>query len=333
MRLILFIVPIVSFFVTLFAIPYWIARARKAGLIGKDMNKYSKPEVPEVGGIIVIFGFLAGILLYIAIKTFYIQSIEFVIEILAVMATILIAAIIGFIDDILGWKIGLRQYQKPILCLIAAIPLAVINAGESYITLPLIGGVDIGILFPLLIVPIAISGAANGFNMLAGYNGLEAGMGAIILTSIGVLTLKTEQFVALIAFSAVAALIAFLYYNKYPAKIFPGDTLTYSIGALIAAVAILGNVERAALILFIPYFAELVLKARGKLRKESFAIPEKDNSLDVKGVYGLEHIAIKLLKKFKPNHKATEKDVVYLILSSELILALLVIWIYGFLII
>src|SRR3989338_7637157 len=165
MRLILFIVPIVSFFVTLFAIPYWIARARKAGLIGKDMNKYSKPEVPEVGGIIVIFGFLAGILLYIAIKTFYIQSIEFVIEILAVMATILIAAIIGFIDDILGWKIGLRQYQKPILCLIAAIPLAVINAGESNITLPLIGGVDIGILFPLLIVPIAISGAANGFNM------------------------------------------------------------------------------------------------------------------------------------------------------------------------
>src|SRR3989338_1426884 len=169
--------------------------------------------------------------------------------------------------------------------MIAAIPLAVINAGESVITLPLLGRVEIGILYPLLLVPLAISGAANGFNMLAGYNGLESGMGAIILAFLGILTLQSEQFVSLIAFSGAAALIAFLFYNKYPAKVFPGDTLTYSIGALIAGVAILGNVERAALILFLPYFVELFLKLRGMLRKEGFAVPQKDNSLEAPEVY------------------------------------------------
>ena len=161
MRLILFIVPILSFIVTLIITPYWILRAKKASLVGKDMNKYDKPEVAEVGGINIVAGFVIGMLLYIAIKTFYIGSLEFVIEILAVIATVLIIALIGFIDDVLGWKIGLRQYQKPLLCLIAAIPLAVINAGESAITLPLLGRIDIGLLYPLLIVPIAISCAAK----------------------------------------------------------------------------------------------------------------------------------------------------------------------------
>lgn len=334
MRLFLFAIGIViSFLVTLITLPYWIKRAIRARLVGIDMNKYKKPKIPEVGGITVVAGIIVGILTYVAIKTFYFNSIQFVIEILAVVCTILIITIIGFIDDILGWKIGLRQYQKPILCLFAAIPLAVINAGESTITLPFLGTINVWLLYPLLIVPIAISGAANGFNMLAGYNGLEAGMGIIILSTLGFFQIQSVGYidigwVGIIAFSSVAALIAFFIYNKFPAKIFPGDTLTYSIGALIAAVAILGNVERVALILFLPYFIELILKIRGKLRKESFAYPQKDNSLEVKGVYGLEHLAIKVLKKIKPSKKVYEKDVVYSIFSLEALLAIIVILLY-----
>ncbi|MCH7535807.1 MAG: glycosyl transferase family 4, partial [Bacteroidetes bacterium] len=63
-----------------------------------------------------------------------------------------------------------------------AIPLIVVNAGVSDITLPFIGSVDFGILFPLLIVPIMIIFTTNAFNMLAGFNGLEAGNGIIILS-------------------------------------------------------------------------------------------------------------------------------------------------------
>lgn len=336
MRILLFMICVViSFLVTFITLPYWIKRALKAELVGIDMNKRKKPKIAEVGGITVIAGILAGILMYIAIKTFYFKSMQFVIETLAIVCTILIITLIGLIDDILGWKIGLRQYQKPILCLLAAIPLAVINAGESTITLPFIGTINVGLLYPLLIVPIAITGAANGFNMLAGYNGLEAGMGIIILSTLGLFQIRNLGYidivwVGIIAFSAVAALIAFFIYNKFPARVFPGDTLTYSIGAIIASVAILGNIERIALILFLPYFIELILKMRGGLRKESFALPQKDNSLDIKGIYGLEHLVIKILKKIKPSKKVYEKDVVYSILIFEILLSAIVISFYMF---
>ncbi len=49
----------------------------------------------------------------------------------------------------------------------------------------------------------------------------------------------------------VGALLAFLWFNWYPAKVFPGDTLTYSVGALVACIAILGDMEKIAVILFI----------------------------------------------------------------------------------
>jgi UDP-N-acetylglucosamine--dolichyl-phosphate N-acetylglucosaminephosphotransferase len=49
-------------------------------------------------------------------------------------------------DDMLGWKRGLRQWQKPIFTFFAALPIMVINAGQSTMNLPLIGSVDFGIL-------------------------------------------------------------------------------------------------------------------------------------------------------------------------------------------
>jgi len=45
-----------------------------------------------------------------------------------------------------------------------------------YRALKTTGAVDWGIFYPLAIIPIGIVGAANAYNMLAGYNGLEAGM-------------------------------------------------------------------------------------------------------------------------------------------------------------
>ena len=63
-----------------------------------------------------------------------------------------------------------------------AMPLVVVNAGHVIIELPLLGELNFGLLYPLVIIPIAVIGAANGYNMLAGYNGLEAGLGVIIIS-------------------------------------------------------------------------------------------------------------------------------------------------------
>ncbi|MFH1972207.1 MAG: glycosyltransferase 4 family protein [archaeon] len=315
MEWIIFLCFIISFFVTLTLTPYWIRLAHKMGIVGKDMHKLDERKVAELGGIIVVFGFLLGILCYIAIDTFYISHDYFNlnrdVQILACLVTILMVAIIGMLDDILGWKIGLRQYQKPFLVLIATIPMIVVNAGVSVMAIPFFGSMDIGLLYPLLIVPLAITGAANGFNMLAGYNGLESGLGIIILTFLSYMAwLNNAGWVAVLGLCMVAALFAFYVFNSYPSRVFPGDTMTYAVGAMIAIVAISGNIEKVALIVFIPYFIECVLKLRGMMQKESFAKLNTDGSLSLNdGIYGLEHVVIWLKNKF--GKKAYEKDVVF----------------------
>lgn len=302
----------VSFFITFLITPYWIRKARNAKLCGHDVHKPDKPLIPELGGICVVAGFLVSLLFFIATKIFIYQKQENMLYIFATICAILIAVIIGFVDDILGWKIGLRARYKVALTFFISLPIAVINAGHSTMNFPFLGAVNFGLWYPLAFIPLAIIGTSNGFNMIAGYNGLEAGLGIIILSALTIMTYYTgNTYVALIGACMVAALAAFYYYNKYPAKIFPGDTLTYPVGALVAMMAILGNVEKYALILFIPYFVELFLKARGKLIMESFAKVQDDGTLQNRydKWYGLEHIVIDILKR--RGGKATEKRVVF----------------------
>ncbi len=305
---------IVSFLITILTLPYWIRRAGNAKLVGPDVHKKDSPKVAELGGLCVVAGFLVALLFFVATKVFIYQWPENLLQIFATIAAILIATMIGFVDDILGWKIGLRARYKVALTFFISLPIVVINAGQATMNLPFVGLVDFGFLYPLVLIPIAVIGTSNGFNMIAGYNGLEAGQGMIILTTLAIITyISGDSYAAFIASCMIAAILAFYIFNSYPAKIFPGDTFTYTVGALIAIVAILGNVEKYAVILFIPYFIELILKARGKFIKESFATVQSDGSLEKRygQWYGIEHIALDLMKKIKG--KATEQSVVYAI--------------------
>lgn len=323
MEMILLATIFISFFCTFLILPFWIRKAKQIGLVWKDMNKPKHPKnVAGSGGIIVILGFLLGVLFYVAIKTFYFKSMEGLVEMLALLVSMLLVAGVGLIDDLFGWqKGGLSIKSRLIMLLFAAVPLMVINAGESTMM-----GVNFGLLYPLVLIPLGIIGAATTFNFLAGYNGLEAGQGIIILSALAVVTFITgSAWLSIVALCMVASLIGFYIFNKYPAKVFPGDVITYSIGAMIAIIAILGNIEKIAIIFFIPYILETGLKLRGSLKKESFARVNGDKSLELpyKKIYGLEHLAIYLLKKIKKDKKVYEIDVVWLIHGFQMIFIIL----------
>ena len=74
-----------------------------------------------------------------------------------------------------------------------------------------------------------------------------------------------------------------------------------------------------------PYILEFFMKLRGGFEKYSFGKPNKDGSLEMpyEKIYGLEHLAIYLLKKLKPSKKVYEKDVVYLIHGFQVFLIIL----------
>ena len=75
MEPLLLVTIFISFFCTFLAMPFWIKKAKQIGLVWKDMNKLQHPKnVAGSGGLIVVFGFLLGVLSYVAIKTFYFKD-------------------------------------------------------------------------------------------------------------------------------------------------------------------------------------------------------------------------------------------------------------------
>jgi len=328
---IVFISVLLSFILTLYALPKWIKKCREVGFLWEDMNKINKVKnVAASGGIIVVIAFILGVLSYIAIKTFVLNGDGENLEIFALLNVILILALVGFVDDVLGWTFrGLSIRFRLFLAFVASIPLVVINAGTNIISVPFLGIVNLGILYPLFFIPIGIAGAATTYNFLAGFNGLETGQGIIIIGFLSLVSYFTGNlWLTIIGLCMVASLIVFYFYNRYPAKVFPGDVLTYSIGALIAGMAILGNFEKIAVFVFIPYIIETVLKVRGHLEKQSFAKVNDDKSLDIPygKVYGLTHVSLLILKNFK--NKVYEKDVVRLIFGFQILICLLALIIF-----
>jgi len=313
--------------------PSWIKQAKKYGLVGKDIQKVKKEEVAESGGIIVLLGTSLGILSYVAVSVFvFKEGGGDLIKIFALLSVLLISAMVGLMDDLLGWKKGLSRKIRILIILFAAVPLMVIGAGFFSMMVPFVGEINFGLLYPLIIIPLGVVGSVTTFNFLAGWNGLEARQGILILGALAIITYLTgSSWLSLIALIMVAALIAFYFFNKFPAKVFPGDVLTYSTGAMIAAIAILGNVERIAVLFFVPYIIEVILKARGRLKKESFGKVQEDGSIEApyEKVYSLTHVSIRILKKIKPGHKVYEKDVVNLINAFQIVIIVLAFWVTG----
>ncbi len=294
MMLSVFAVFLASFAFTYVTIPWFIPRLLKAGISGRDMNKPGKLVVAEMGGFAIIGGFLVGVLAAIALSTFNVIDVPLNLAlVLACLSTILATALIGVIDDLLR----LDQRVKAMLPIFAALPLVAVNAGVGSMDLPFLGAVDFGILYPLVLIPIAITGASNATNMLAGFNGLEAGLGVVMCGTAGAIAFmlgRTES--AVISFAMLGALLAFLRFNWHPSRILIGDVGTLSIGAVLASSVIVGNIEKVGIILIAPFFLELVLKARSRFKAQSWCDVKDGRLFCVKGgeIYGLGRLVMHL---------------------------------------
>jgi len=291
----------------------------------KDMNKKNTPLIPISGGLAVMAGIFSGLMFYIFFQTFYFKYTDTLLYIFAGLTSIIMITFVGFADDIIIKKsketsAGLKQWQKPLLTLSAAIPLMVLNAGTTTMALPFLGRLDLGLIYPLLFIPIGVVGAANMVNLLAGFNGIEVGMGIVYIGMLGLYSfVNRREVAALIALITLFSLIAFFIYNKYPAKIFPGDSLTYLLGGTIATIAIIGNIERAAIIASIPFFVEFILKARSKFKAKSYGYycNGKIKSYHGNKIYSIPHL-------FTRTGKFTEKQIFWFMILIALVFSSLI---------
>ena len=262
------LVFVISYTVTFFSFPIMIPRLKEAGIVGKNMNSKAQEEVPEMGGLIMTIGFAAGIIMAIALRTFcdVFLTVDLT-SILAALATILIVMLIGIFDDLVSVSQGVKAFMP----VFAALPLMAIKEGQYLMKIPLYGIVNFGVYYSLILVPLGITGAANAINMLAGFNGLEIGMGLVAVGSLALIAYLLGEVTAfIILIAALGALLATIYYNWYPAKILIGDVGTLSIGTIIASAIIIGNFEMAGIIIIIPYVVDFIIKAKNHFPSEGW---------------------------------------------------------------
>lgn len=305
-------VSIASFLISLSAclllIPPYIKKAKQVGITGLDIHKLGSPAVAECGGVILILAYLIGLFFFIPFTNEALNM-----EIIGTAATVLLTSFIGFVDDIYEtrWRI------KVLTPLLGGVPLAVMRLGRTSVLTPfgLLDFAALGLLglvfFYAIVLPFAVTASANAVNMFAGLNAQEAGSSAIMALALLLLTLRWNAptgYIILIPF--LGALLAFLIFNRYPSRVFPGDIGTFGMGTIIACVAILADLERAVVIMFIPHTINAALFFIGKLKREP---PPRegpmnpDGTLPAPSIWSLRSVILRI-------HPMKEKTLVYTIL-------------------
>ncbi len=328
---------LIVFLVTLAATQFLVTYLYNAGIIAEDRNKGKIKRIASSGGLAVASGIVFGILAYTSGGSFNVFApVLSVSYLLAIALSIILIALVGFLDDInvqrervkttdmMDIRLGLKQWQKPLLTLIGALPLMAINAGISTVTVPFIGTVDFGILYPLLILPIAIIFVSNAVNLLGGFDGLQPGM--TLIAGIGMLvysvifgTGTSGYYGAFLSTLLVASVLAFLPFNVRNARIIPGDSFTYAVGATLVAIMVMGNAEAFGIIVFIPWIIEFFLHLRRKFQVTDLGIRQNDGTLKPpygRSIYSLTHMVMNL-------KKATERDVTVYLCAFEAMFVIL----------
>jgi UDP-N-acetylglucosamine--dolichyl-phosphate N-acetylglucosaminephosphotransferase len=206
-----------------------------------------------MGGISILVGLLVGYGFLIMVIPERASTVVWVALFFAFLG------IIGILDDL--YAIG--QRLKLLLTLVAAAPLIAGGGFSTDLFLPAFGTLHLGVIYAFLLVPLAVGVTVNLANMYAGFNGLEAGIAMIALASCGALAiLAGNGWVLLLLAPLIGAAAGFLVFNRFPARIFPGDVGTLVMGGGVGLAAVMGGVEFFAIIVYLPLILDFIFKAR-----------------------------------------------------------------------
>ncbi len=206
----------------------------------------SKMGTPTMGGVMII---LPVLLITITLNFFSLLGMTLLGRSILVPLGVMVGyGILGALDDLEGVKgkrkgEGMRARVKFLGQVILAFFTALMiyyGLGLSVVAIPTIPKmINLGIWY----IPIAmfiIVGTSNAVNLTDGLDGLAGSIAAIAFAAYGVIAyLQGQIYLTRFCFTVAGALLAFLWYNSYPAELFMGDTGSLSVGATLAVVALM----------------------------------------------------------------------------------------------
>lgn len=219
---------ITSFLLTFRVIPSIIDIAYKKRLYDEPDERKSHTEIiPRLGGISIFAGLLFSIILWTPFNS--LGDLQYI------LSAFIIIFLIGAKDDIEPVS-PLKKFGAQIIAAFILVFQSNVRISELYGVLgiheiPFLGGA----LFSMFVIVAII----NAFNLIDGVNGLAGTVGLLASIVFGFLFYGVDRIeLSIVAFAMAGAIIAFLYYNYTPAKIFMGDTGSLLIGLVVAVLAI-----------------------------------------------------------------------------------------------
>ena len=269
----------IAFLLTVILMPLFIPllRRMKFGQSIREEGPEShmvKTGTPTMGGLVYLIAIIVTVLATAAFADLLTA------EILILLLVLFGFGLIGFLDDfikvVLKRNLGLTSLQKLIAQIIIAIISYLLLNGLEFDTAVSIPFTDISLELSVVYVLFIIFwlvGFSNAVNLTDGLDGLVAGTATIAFSAFGVLAIVQEQHsIALFTFAVAGALLGFLVFNKYPAKVFMGDTGSLALGGALAMVSILLKQELLLLLIGVVFVIEtlsVILQVGSfKLRKK-----------------------------------------------------------------
>lgn len=218
---------VTAFVVTLIAIPPIIQLIKKYKLydVPNARKEHSNP-IPTMGGIAILAGMMAALMLWFPFHAETAQVCFFL--------SIAVLFALGIMDDLKDLS---AKYKFVVQIALAGL---IALAGIRITTFDgLFGIYDLPVSAQYSFTILAIVGITNAFNLIDGIDGLAGGLGFMSLITLGMfLTMNGDVNTALIAFALAGGILAFLYFNLNPARIFMGDTGSLVLGFVVAVLSL-----------------------------------------------------------------------------------------------
>lgn len=253
----------ISFLVSVVLCPIIIPFLRKLkfGQTVRDEGPEShlkKNGTPTMGGLVILASILITSLIYVSRYP----------DIIPVLFMTLGFGLIGFLDDyikvVMKRSMGLSALQKMALQFIVTVVFIVyyfkIAGLDATIMIPFTGG-KVFIMPDWLFVVfvfIVVLGTVNGVNFTDGLDGLASGVTAIVATFFTITALILKPGMTPITGAVVGALLGFLLFNTYPARVFMGDTGSLALGGFVASVALILHIPLFIVIVGLIYLVEVI---------------------------------------------------------------------------
>jgi UDP-GlcNAc:undecaprenyl-phosphate GlcNAc-1-phosphate transferase len=219
---------ITSFVISFLIVPVIIKYSLRKNLVDiPGRRKIHKKVTPSMGGIAIFCGFFISTLIWVDLSSWF--RIKFI------LVALFVIFFIGVRDDL----VPLRAFVKLIGQIMAVCLLIFLSDLRLRSLYGLFGVYELPVTISYVITIFTIIAITNSFNLIDGLDGLAGTVASIALICFGLwFHLVGDQIFAILCFTMLGAIFAFLIFNWEPSEVFMGDTGALVIGMTLAVLAI-----------------------------------------------------------------------------------------------